>query len=194
MGNCNHPSSQPPSKEPEVSERKRRLSQEKNLHNVIEGMQIHVIPTRELDAHYERSSNSNEVSASMRVALGECTDEQLVAELARRGLDLHDSITEEFVKKTYNFGSLLGRGASGDVIEVTHIESRKVHALKQVKRNSNMNDAESMSTEIEILKRLSYRHLVCMRELYETPQTLWIILDLVMVFATTYFFRNKCPY
>ena len=51
--------------------------------------------------------------------------------------------------------------------------------LKVVKKNSNMNDAQSMSTEIEIMKRIRHRNIVSMYELYETPKCLWIILELV---------------
>ena len=42
-----------------------------------------------------------------------------------------------------------------------------------------MNDAQSMSTEIEIMKRIRHRHIVSMYELYETPKCLWIVLELV---------------
>jgi serine/threonine protein kinase len=42
-----------------------------------------------------------------------------------------------------------------------------------------MNDAQSMSTEIEIMKRIRHRNIVSMYELYETPKCLWIILELV---------------
>ena len=48
-----------------------------------------------------------------------------------------------------------------------------------MKKNSNMNDAQSMSTEIEIMKRIRHRNIVSMYELYETPKCLWIILELV---------------
>ncbi|KAJ1428571.1 kinase-like domain-containing protein [Ochromonadaceae sp. CCMP2298] len=42
-----------------------------------------------------------------------------------------------------------------------------------------MDDAQSMSTEIEIMKRIRHRNIVSMYELYETPKCLWIILELV---------------
>jgi len=47
---------------------------------------------------------------------------------------------------------------------------------KVVRKNSSMNDAQSMSTEIEIMKRIRHRNIVSMYELYETPSCLWIIL------------------
>lgn len=42
-----------------------------------------------------------------------------------------------------------------------------------------MNDAASMATEIEIMKRVRHRHVVSLFELYESPSCLWLILELV---------------
>ena len=60
-----------------------------------------------------------------------------------------------------------------------HKTTGKEYACKVVKKNANMNDAQSMSTEIEIMKRIRHRNIVSMYELYETPKCLWIILELV---------------
>ena len=38
---------------------------------------------------------------ALLLPLGEVTDEQLLAEVARRKLDLHDKITDALVKETY---------------------------------------------------------------------------------------------
>lgn len=133
-------------------------------------IKIHTVVTGELDYDHE---------AAMCIPLGEVTDEQLLAEVARRHLDLHSKITDTLVKETYEVGKLLGHGASGEVVQVTHKVSRQPFACKVVKKNANMNDAQSMSTEIEIMKRIRHRHVVSMYELYETPKCLWIILELV---------------
>ena len=124
----------------------------------------------ELDFDHEKA---------MTIPLGEVTDEQLLAEVARRNLDLHDKITDAMVKETYDIGKVLGHGASGQVYLATHKTTGKKFACKVVKKNSSMNDAQSMSTEIEIMKRVRHRHIVSMYELYETPKCLWIILELV---------------
>lgn len=42
----------------------------------------------------------------MRIPLGECNDEQLLAEVARRRLSIHDKITDNLVKETYDFGKV----------------------------------------------------------------------------------------
>ena len=99
--------------------------------------------------------------------------------MARRHLDLHDKITDSLVRETYEVGKVLGHGASGQVYLVKHKISGKPFACKVVKKNSSMNDAQSMSTEIEIMKRIRHRHIVSMYELYETPKCLWIVLELV---------------
>ena len=42
-----------------------------------------------------------------------------------------------------------------------------------------MNDASSMGTEIEIMKRVRHRHVVSLVELFESPSCLWLILELI---------------
>jgi len=141
-----------------------------NLHPVNPDIKVHSVISTDLD--YDHDS-------AMKIPLGECSDEQLLAEVARRHLDLHDKITDSLVKETYDVGNIIGHGASGSVFLVTHKVTKKNFACKVVKKNSNMNDAQSMSTEIEIMKRIRHRHIVSMYELYETPKCLWIILELV---------------
>eukprot|EP01034_Spumella_vulgaris_P028993 gene28993-35960_t len=115
----------------------------------------------------------------MSIALSEVNDEQLLAEVARRQLNLHDNIDALVVKETYDIGKVLGHGASGEVLLVTHKESKQKFACKVVKKNRSMNDAQTMSTEIEIMKRLRHENIVSLCELYESPKCLWIVLELV---------------
>ena len=133
-------------------------------------IKIHSVVSAEMDYDHD---------TAMTIPLGEVSDEQLLAEVARRHLDLHDKITDSLVKETYEIGKTLGHGASGKVYMVTHKQTGMKYACKVVKKNSSMNDAQSMSTEIEIMKRIRHRHVVSMYELYETPKCLWIILELV---------------
>lgn len=148
----------------------RKDSHSQNLHVVNPDIKIHTVVSSELDCDHE---------AAMSIPLGEVNDEQLLAEVARRHLDLHDKITDSLVKETYDVGKVLGHGASGEVFLVTHKTTLQKFACKVVKKNSSMNDAQSMSTEIEIMKRIRHRNIVSMYELYETPKCLWIVLELV---------------
>lgn len=155
---------------PEKKNVSRKDSHHENIHPVNPNIKIHSVVSSELDFDHE---------SAMALPLGEVSDEQLLAEVARRNLDLHDKITDSLVKETYEVGKVLGHGASGKVYCVTHKQTGQKFACKVVKKNSSMNDAQSMSTEIEIMKRIRHRNIVSMYELYETPKCLWIVLELV---------------
>ena len=43
---------------------------------------------------------------------------------------------------------VLGHGASGEVVLVTHKVTKKTFACKVVRKDTKMNDAQSMSTEV----------------------------------------------
>jgi len=142
----------------------------RNIHNANPDIKIHTVVSVDMDYDHDKA---------MTIPLGEVSDEQLLAEVARRNLDLHDKITDTLVKETYNLGEAIGFGASGEVLLATHKTNNTKFACKIVKKNSSINDAQSMSTEIEIMKRIRHRNVVSMYELYETPKCLWIILELV---------------
>lgn len=123
-------------------------------------------PNVKIHAMISGSFSMDPVGA-LRVPLGEASDEELLAEVARRGLKIRHNITESIVKETYDFGEKLGKGASGYVIKVNNRHLKEDFALKVVEKNDSMNDLDSMMTEIEIMKRVRHRHIVCMYELYE---------------------------
>ena len=154
----------------DIKHQERIASAKLNTHNANDDIKIHTVVTGELDDNH---------AASMLVPLGEVTDEQLMAEVARRHLDIHDKITDKMVKEIYEFKQELGEGASGSVWLVEHKKTGQQFACKIVLKDGNMNDASSMSTEIEIMKRARHRNIVSMYELFETPKCLWIILELV---------------
>ena len=105
---------------------------------------------------------------ALDIPLRDCTDEQLIVELARRKVDIQHRVTAELVTKYYHFEKLLGHGASGKVYLVYHRESGEKFACKVIKKDGSMNDAQSMSTEIEIMKRCRHAHIVSLYELFES--------------------------
>ena len=157
-------------------------------HEVLSDIKVHSMIS---------SSFSVDHGAAMLTPLGEVSDEELLAEVARRRLDIHHNITDSLVRETYEFCENIGKGASGEVMRVKHHQSGESFACKIVKKDNHMNDLDSMLTEIDIMKRVRHRHVVCMYELYEvrivtlfniilfdapitqSPKCLWIILELV---------------
>ena len=141
-----------------------------NVHSFNPELKVHAVVSAEIDIDHENA---------MKVPLGDCSDEQLLAEIARRNLDLVDKINDSMVRETYSLDKVIGQGASGEVYLVTQRKSGVRYACNVVRKDGSMNDAVSMSTEIEIMKRIRHRHVVSMYELYQAPKCLWIILELV---------------
>ena len=84
--------------------------------------------------------------------LKDCSDEQLLAELDHRNIRLHERVTESLVHQRYRFGRVLGQGSSAMVYEARHKRTGVEVAVKVIKKDDDMNDDESMATELEILK------------------------------------------
>lgn len=87
-----------------------------------------------------------------------------------------EDIELEF-KQTYEVLRLLGRGASAEVNLVRHRETNKEYACKVVRKSNKMNDVKTMKTETTIMKKLEDEHLLRMVELYETEDTIWMVLE-----------------
>jgi tRNA A-37 threonylcarbamoyl transferase component Bud32 len=115
----------------------------------------------------------------LRVPLEAVTDDELVTEIARRKLDIHVQVDESLVTKTYQMESILGHGASGKVFKCVHRQTKAEYACKVIQMDARMNDAQSMGTEVEIMKRLRHENVVSMFELYQNSKCLWMILELI---------------
>ena len=111
--------------------------------------------------------------------LKECTDEMIIAEVKLRNIKLHDRITKELVASKYTYGKILGQGSSASVYEAVHTKSKKKVAIKVIKRNDDINDDESMATELEILRTVRHRYILNCHELYESPQCIWVVMELI---------------
>ncbi len=110
-------------------------------------------------------------SLSMSLPLTTTTNTQLYTEIFRRQLDLHETVNESLVSQRYDIGKMLGHGASGKVFSCMQRSSHEVFAMKVIMKNATMNDAQSMGTEIEIMKRVRHECVLKMVELYQNTVT-----------------------
>ena len=134
----------------------------------------------QVKVHSELSTDIDyDHTAALELKLKDCSDEQLIAELARRKVDIQHKVTADLVAKYYHFEKLLGHGASGKVYLVYHRETGEKFACKVIKKDGSMNDAQSMTTEIEIMKRCRHLNIVSLYELFESSLCIWLILELV---------------
>jgi|LauGreSuBDMM15SN_2_FD.fasta_scaffold25117_1 serine/threonine protein kinase len=146
---------------------------------------IHAQPSLDLDPHHEVALNT---------LLKDCSDDQLLAEIARRRLDVNMNLGEQVVKDLYKFERVLGEGASGQVQMVRHKKTGVRYAMKVIKKDGGMNDADSMGTELEIMKVVRHKNIVCLHELFESSSCIWLILELVQGSDLTTFISSMKHY
>lgn len=131
-------------------------------------------------AHVELSDKLDyDHSQALNTILGDCTDEQLVAEVGRRKIDVQEKVTTEFFKKSYHVEKEIGHGSSAKVFLVYHKVTKEGFACKMIQKDETINDLKSMQTEIEILKRLRHQNIVSLYEIFESPRCVWLVLELV---------------
>lgn len=115
------------------------------------------------------------------VDLSGVSDEVLLAEVVKRGVNeqLQHRVVEKQVADNYEIGNELGHGASATVYKALHKFSSDAFAVKVIDKAGELNDDETMEAELSILKSLQHRNLVNLHEMYESPTTLWLVMELV---------------
>ncbi|KAF4689488.1 hypothetical protein FOZ63_004376 [Perkinsus olseni] len=119
------------------------------------------------------TTGANQAEALLR----SLPDSALIAELERRGVDLHHAALEKVIKSNYKIVQEIGKGASGRVYKVDNKIEGGTFALKVVEKNDKMNDEESMGIEIDCLKKMKHKNLVNLHELFETNQCIWLVME-----------------
>lgn len=118
-----------------------------------------------------------EHSKALTVILQDCTDEQIIAEIAQRRADQQNKDIVDQVHEKYHFERIIGEGSSGTVHLVTELETEKKYACKVLVKNK-MNDAASMATEIEIMRNVKHENVIQLHEVFETRECLWLMIEL----------------
>ena len=79
----------------------------------------------------------------------------------------------------YDIGDFLGEGQYASVLECTRLRDRQQFALKTIDkaRITNFPGLRRMSTEIEILRKLSSRFVVSLEEVIQTSSRIYIVME-----------------
>ncbi|XP_046712794.1 serine/threonine-protein kinase 33 isoform X1 [Silurus meridionalis] len=86
---------------------------------------------------------------------------------------------ESEIQKIYSFGRKLGQGSFGVVCEVTHVESQKKWAIKRVNKDkAGSSGVRLLEREVSILKRVHHKHIIHLKEVFETSEKMYLVLDL----------------
>eukprot|EP00004_Rigifila_ramosa_P021673 TRINITY_DN580_c0_g1_i2.p1 TRINITY_DN580_c0_g1~~TRINITY_DN580_c0_g1_i2.p1 ORF type:complete len:336 (-),score=80.65 TRINITY_DN580_c0_g1_i2:706-1686(-) len=86
--------------------------------------------------------------------------------------------TKEAVMQNYEIGGVLGRGNFAVVKECTDREGHK-WAIKILDKTSKEANLDMMKREVEIMQMVEHRNIIYMREMYDTPTKLYLIMELV---------------
>ena len=72
-------------------------------------------------------------------------------------VELLADVTVSDISQRYRMNGVLGSGAQATVYAGVSKKSQKKVAIKVIKKNGDMNDDESMATELDILKMVHHR-------------------------------------
>ncbi|XP_026881130.2 serine/threonine-protein kinase 33 isoform X2 [Electrophorus electricus] len=86
---------------------------------------------------------------------------------------------EAEIQQIYSFGRKLGQGNFGVVCEATHIKTQKKWAIKKVnKEKAGRSAVKLLEREVKILKRVNHAHIIQLEEVFETPQRMYLVIEL----------------
>jgi len=84
------------------------------------------------------------------------------------------------VDKKYEFGKLLGKGAFSLVYEVTDRSNGQKFAIKVINKSELGKEYEkNLKMEVDILKQVSHPNIIALKELFDTKDKLYLVMELV---------------
>jgi len=90
----------------------------------------------------------------------------------------HFSIQKINIQSKYELTDTLGSGAFATVKLAVHKATGKKYAVKMINKADVGNDMESIDREITILKNLNHPNIVLLKETFDSPQYLYIVMEL----------------
>ena len=156
-------------------------------------------PTPRLHKMPSRATVGNELTDEVRnLKLRDASDEQLLAEVDRRNIQMHGRVSSELVELKYRFGKLLGQGSSAAVYAAElkggyhmgsvrsarssrasgPLSSADKFAIKVIERN-DFNDDESMQMELDVLRHVRHKYILSCHEIFESADKIWVVMELI---------------
>jgi len=84
------------------------------------------------------------------------------------------------VDKLYDLKNELGRGAFSIVYLGIHKQTGTKHAIKVINKKDLGKDYEkNLKMEVDILKRVNHPNIIALKELFDTPEKLYLVMELV---------------
>nr|XP_054774808.1 serine/threonine-protein kinase 33-like [Lytechinus pictus] len=83
------------------------------------------------------------------------------------------------VEKHYQCGVKLGAGSFGVVYEGTCLKTKKKWAIKIInKEKAGSLAVKLLEREVAILKKVNHRHIIYLKEVFETPKRMYLVMEI----------------
>merc|ERR1719210_2185257 len=81
------------------------------------------------------------------------------------------------LKDKYTIGQSLGRGAFGEVMLVSHKETKQRRVCKRVGRGQQKLSHDQLMAEVDLLRGMDHPHIIRLFEFYEAEDCLDMIME-----------------
>lgn len=83
------------------------------------------------------------------------------------------------IEKLYQSGEKLGAGSFGVVFAGTCLKTNKKWAIKIInKEKAGSSAVKLLEREVAILKKVSHEHIIYLKEVFETPKRMYLVMEL----------------
>ena len=82
------------------------------------------------------------------------------------------------IRQFYDLGPTLGRGAYGEVVQATDLNSKETRAVKIVKRGTTPKSIEHLSRELKVMQSVSHPGIVQTYQIFE-GKTIYMVMEYV---------------
>ncbi|KXJ12506.1 calcium/calmodulin-dependent protein kinase type 1D isoform X2 [Exaiptasia diaphana] len=86
---------------------------------------------------------------------------------------------DDKITKKYELGEVLGSGAFSEVIFASEKETGKQYAIKCIAKKDIKGKEEGVENEIAILKKVSHKNIIGLRDIVDNKSHLYLVMDLV---------------
>ncbi|KAI9223726.1 kinase-like domain-containing protein [Blastocladiella britannica] len=94
-------------------------------------------------------------------------------------LNLGHLLTLDDLNVKYDVGDIIGTGAFSEVRRATERATGVQFAVKVIDKSKCRGKETMIQSEVEILKRVKHRNIIRLFELYESPQKIFLIMEVV---------------
>ncbi|XP_034382512.1 calcium/calmodulin-dependent protein kinase type 1D [Cyclopterus lumpus] len=83
------------------------------------------------------------------------------------------------IKKTFDFKEVLGTGAFSEVVLAQEKLTGRMFAVKCIPKKALKGKESSIENEIAVLRKIKHENIVALEDIYESPDHLYLIMQLV---------------